>query len=79
MHFKMVNAFQNCYKWLLKYLYCIQARYEHFITHSQCQRHTNTNKTKQELLTEADYEHIKIKIKKQELASGMFLSYALVQ
>ena len=28
--------FQKCFKWFLKYLKCVHARYEHFITHSQC-------------------------------------------
>ena len=50
------NAFQNDFKWILKNLHCIHAKYEHFITHSQCQRHTNMNNIKQELL--AYYEHL---------------------
>ena len=45
------NAFQNHFKWVLKNLYCIHAGYGHFITYSQCQRHTNANNIKQELLT----------------------------
>ena len=46
------NEIQNYCKWFLKYLKCIHARYEHFIRHSQHQRHTNMNKIKQELLTQ---------------------------
>ena len=45
------NAFQSHFKWVLKNLYCIHAGYGHFITYSQCQRHTNANNIKQELLT----------------------------
>ena len=41
---------------VVKYLHCIHARHEHFITHSQCQRHTNSNTIKQ-LLSEKVYEH----------------------
>ena len=43
------NAFQSHFKW-------VHARYGHFITHSQCQRHTNANNIKPELLTH--FEHI---------------------
>ena len=57
MHFKMV-----IYKWFVKYFHCIQARYEHFLTYSQCQRHTahkfEHNETR---TTDADYEHINTK------------------
>ena len=40
---------------VVKYLHCIDARYEHFITHSHCQRQTNSNTINQELLTENEH------------------------
>ena len=49
-----------------KYLHFIYARYEQFTTHSQCQGHTNTNKIKQELLTQIMNIYNR---KKQELHS----------
>ena len=44
-----LNAFQNDCKWFLKY---IDARYEHFISQLQCQKHLNMNKIKQDQLAQ---------------------------
>ena len=42
-YLSILNAFQNGFKWFLKYLKCICARYERFIIHSQYQSHRNMN------------------------------------
>ena len=49
--------FQKCCKWFSKYLKCIHARCEHFITHSQCS--ARKYEQSKRITSDADYEHIK--------------------
>ena len=48
--------FQKSCKWFLKYLKRIHLRYEHFITHLECQAHKYEQN--QRRTTDTDYEHI---------------------
>ena len=48
-------------------IYSVYARYKHFITHSQCQKHTHKYKQNKTGNTDTDYEHKNLK--KQELPS----------
>ena len=49
---KGFSTYLSILKCISKWLHFTYARYEHFTTHSQCQRHTNTNNIKQEPLTQ---------------------------